>query len=738
MMRAIYRQIKMHKLALLAGLLLAGVVLWSPTPVHASTTCPTDTSRGTSSGTFTAPLTTNYRVYVRMMASSSANNTFALEVDGTCYNMGGTNIGGAALPVYSNTVDWTSSSDTSATDSDWVDSELNSTTPVDINLASGSHTYEMIGNADNVRVDRVVFTQESGSSTCVPVYTGDNCASGTITVPPVSIPFYLQSGGTGYNDSTDKINWSGDEDFTQTNAEGQDGTATNSKTGGDGTTCTEAVSIPQNENCTGHAITIPASDTIGPKDQGAYQTERWGNFNYDIPVPDATYNVILNFAEINPATSNGGSRIINVTSSNAITSSNTTGALLTNYNLTNVAPAGYVADSHEFTIPVTNGILDLEFTEAAGSSNNAKLSSLEILPYTTTTSCTNTPGTPKVQSSTDTSITLSWTAGASTSGCTPTAYNIYRSDISSTTPYKSNVTGTSFTDSGLTPSTLYTYSIQTVNSSTGNSPIGTSAGLATMADTTPPTFTGPVTATAKSAGEVDLTWSPGSDDIGVVGYDVYRNNSSTPLATSTTVTGTTYKDTTVAANTSYTYQVVAVDGAGNLSTPKVSSNSVTTPTSTDTTPPTAPTALKNSVLASQSAQFTWTASTDNTGVSGYHVYLKYGGTDVYLGDSPTADPTSFTASCLEPGVAYTFDFKAYDAAGNVSPAASMAITTPTSTGVYAGDVNCDQKVDYPDLLTETLNWGKTDQLPNQGDVNGDGTVSYIDLLTTTINWGKSW
>jgi hypothetical protein len=62
----------------------------------------------------------------------------------------------------------------------------------------------------------------------------------------------------------------------------------------------------------------------------------------------------------------------------------------------------------------------------------------------------------------------------------------------------------------------------------------------------------------------------------VTGYRVYRNNSTTPLATLGATT-TTYTDTTAAAGTAYTYQVDAIDAAGNASAK--ANVSITTPTS---------------------------------------------------------------------------------------------------------------------------------------------------------------
>jgi chitodextrinase len=69
-------------------------------------------------------------------------------------------------------------------------------------------------------------------------------------------------------------------------------------------------------------------------------------------------------------------------------------------------------------------------------------------------------------------------------------------------------------------------------------------------------------ASASSATQVDLTWQPSSDNIGVTGYTIYRDG-----ATLASVDGTTlsYSDTTAQPSSSYSYTVDAFDLVGNHS-----------------------------------------------------------------------------------------------------------------------------------------------------------------------------
>src|SRR5439155_23044407 len=75
-----------------------------------------------------------------------------------------------------------------------------------------------------------------------------------------------------------------------------------------------------------------------------------------------------------------------------------------------------------------------------------------------------------------------------------------------------------------------------------------------------------LTATAGS-GQINLSWTGSTDDVGVTGYPVERCQGAgcTSFAPVGTAAGTTYSDTGLGANTSYSYRVRATDAAGNPS-----------------------------------------------------------------------------------------------------------------------------------------------------------------------------
>lgn len=79
-------------------------------------------------------------------------------------------------------------------------------------------------------------------------------------------------------------------------------------------------------------------------------------------------------------------------------------------------------------------------------------------------------------------------------------------------------------------------------------------------DSQAPTAPTGLSASTATAGRVTLAWSAASDNIAVTGYRVYRDG-----ALLASPTGTTYADTTGTVGTAYSYQVAAVDAAGNES-----------------------------------------------------------------------------------------------------------------------------------------------------------------------------
>ena len=183
-------------------------------------------------------------------------------------------------------------------------------------------------------------------------------------------------------------------------------------------------------------------------------------------------------------------------------------------------------------------------------------------------------------------------------------------------------------------------------------------------DTTPPSVPTNVVGTPQSATSVLVTWTASTDNVGVTGYKVYRNGSQVG-----TSAATSYLDTGLTANTTYSYTVSAHDAAANNSAQSSPAATAHTP-SPDTTPPSVPTNVAAAALGSSSIKVTWTASTDNVAMGGYKVYRN----SSQVGTSAT---TNYANTGLSASTTYSYTVSAYDGTGNSSAQSSPPATART-------------------------------------------------------------
>jgi fibronectin type 3 domain-containing protein len=204
-------------------------------------------------------------------------------------------------------------------------------------------------------------------------------------------------------------------------------------------------------------------------------------------------------------------------------------------------------------------------------------------------------------------------------------------------------------------------------------------------DNTPPTAPD-LAATVNTTAKITLNWSGATDNVGVTGYRVFRNG--VQIAE---LSGTSYADTTVSPNTTYSYTVVALDAAGNISPPSTPAAASTTG-APDGTPPSKPGNLSAAAASSSQVNLTWSASTDNIGVVGYNVYRN--GTLLPGPTQPDPNPPrTYSDDTASPGTTYTYEVSAVDAAGNESTKANASVTTPDASGALTFGPTDDATVD---------------------------------------------
>jgi chitodextrinase len=162
-------------------------------------------------------------------------------------------------------------------------------------------------------------------------------------------------------------------------------------------------------------------------------------------------------------------------------------------------------------------------------------------------------------------INLSWTASTDNVGVT--GYTVFRGGA------QIGTSGTnSYSDTGLTASTQYIYTVNAFDAAGNKSAQSTSASATTAAqtvDTQPPTVPQSLTASAVSSG-INLSWTASTDNVAVTGYTIYRGG--VQVGTSAT---NSYSNSGLAASTQYTYTVSAFDAAGNQSAQSTSASATT-------------------------------------------------------------------------------------------------------------------------------------------------------------------
>ncbi|WP_276979287.1 reprolysin-like metallopeptidase [Flavobacterium filum] len=247
-----------------------------------------------------------------------------------------------------------------------------------------------------------------------------------------------------------------------------------------------------------------------------------------------------------------------------------------------------------------------------------------------------------------------------------------------------------------------------------------------VADTTAPTAPTNLTAAGTTQTSTNLSWTASTDNVGVTGYDVYRDGS---LLAS--VTGTTYTATGLTASTTYSFFVRAKDAAGNVSgnsnTVSVTTQSAPAP---DTTAPTAPT-LSALGTTQTSTNLSWSGATDNVGVTGYDVYQN----GTFLA-STTA--TTYVATGLTASTAYTFNVRAKDAAGNISVNSNtVSVTTLANTVTYCtsrGNSTADEYINRVQLGTINNLSGNNGGYGNFTNLSTNLVRGTSNAITITPGW----
>jgi len=220
-----------------------------------------------------------------------------------------------------------------------------------------------------------------------------------------------------------------------------------------------------------------------------------------------------------------------------------------------------------------------------------------------------------------------------------------------------------------------------------------------MVDTEAPTPVGNLGFTVTGARSARIAWSASTDNVGVTEYIILNNNDVEYTRTQNLF----WENTNITPGFPYTHKVIAVDAAGNRSAERRTTVFIS---AADTEAPTIPGNFALTSVNPTEAAVTWTASTDNVGVSLYQVAL------VPQGQQPTSSDwfnrpdtrRSEVFLSLVPATDYTAFVRARDAAGNVSMAAQLDFTTAAALDTEAPTTPSNVNVTGLTTTEVTVNW----------------------------------
>ena len=344
-----------------------------------------------------------------------------------------------------------------------------------------------------------------------------------------------------------------------------------------------------------------------------------------------------------------------------------TGRTLTRYTHEGLPPG----TTHHYRVAAVNG-------EGTGAYSN-------VASATTDAGAPSSPRNLRALGRSSSSIEVSWQPPLNDGGAAVTGYAVERSR-SVNGPWTLRVTNTgstetAWTDTGLTPVTVWYYRVTALNRAGASSPSGAASAR---------TFPGPpdapsgLRATAQGATRIELRWTAPSQTNGaaVLGYRIEQSRDGgrtwLTLRSNTATTATTFIHTGLPPGTTRHYRVSAINGAGTGEPSNVASAMTAA----------VPGAVRN--LAARSTgtnriDLTWTAPSANAGapVTGYRIEVSQtGGAWRVLVANTRSAATAYTHMGLSPGTQRFYRVSAINeaGAGAVSNIAS-ATTDATPPGV---------------------------------------------------------
>ncbi|MGH9861796.1 MAG: fibronectin type III domain-containing protein [Candidatus Acidiferrales bacterium] len=335
------------------------------------------------------------------------------------------------------------------------------------------------------------------------------------------------------------------------------------------------------------------------------------------------------------------------------------GANATTYNNTGLAPA----TTYAYRVRAYNAVGDSAY------SNTAEAATKSLIPVA--------PSNLAAAAVSATQINLTWQdnstneSGFNIERCTGTAAFCDANPASFAYVTSRGVNNTSYSDTGRTPNTTYSYRVRASNPD-GYSAYTNTAEATTFALSDPPTAPTGLTATTASSSQINLKWTDNAtteDGFRIercLGAGCTNFVQIAQLAANATV----YNSTGLAAATTYAYRVRAYNAIGN------SAYSNTAEATTKPSIPAAPSNLAAAAVSSSQINLTWTDNSNNE--DGFKIERCLGATCQNFAQIAQIGPnaTAYSDTSLSAGTAYRYRVRAFNAGGNSPYSNMVSATTP--------------------------------------------------------------
>ncbi|WIG25177.1 lytic polysaccharide monooxygenase [Bacillus toyonensis] len=240
-------------------------------------------------------------------------------------------------------------------------------------------------------------------------------------------------------------------------------------------------------------------------------------------------------------------------------------------------------------------------------------------------------------------------------------------------------------------------------------------------DTEAPSIPNGIQTQKVTANSIELTWNTSTDNVGVKGYQIFRNGEMID-----TVPGTHFIDKKLQPSTEYSYTVKAIDAAGNVSKESTALTAKTTVEAPDTEAPTQPKGLHSMGTTASSVDLMWSPSDDNVGVDHYDIYREIEGT---MKKIATSNMTSYMDNNLLANKTYKYVVKAVDVAGNESVQSDIFTITTKTESVSYGEWDAKKAYKKGDRV---LYEGKVYEAVQNHQGNGDPNWIYALSLWRAV------